>query len=302
MTASARDTGPAPLDPAHREDETLLRVGRIPFLVCAPYFHASLAGFPSATFTDGPPRALNKLLASGAIDCAPSSSFEYARHAADYLLLPGLCTSGRGEVKSVLLFSRVPWDALDGRPVALSPHSDTSNVLARVLSRFRFAVAPVFLPPESGAVTGEIAGRVAIGDAALREAATGDWPYRYDLARVWQEWQGTPLPLGVWILRADAARARTAVVAEYARHLRDSLRAFFADPQACLDAWERAYGLPLNRADALDFFSTADYALTAAHERALSSFFGLCAELGLLDRAPDLRWFGQPTPDVPVPG
>src|SRR5690606_4782013 len=104
-----------------------LHVGRIPFLVCAPSFHASLAGFPSTTFTDGPPRRLNALLASGTIDCAPSSSFEYARHASAYVLLPGLCTSGRGEVKSVLLFSRVPWENLDGGRVLLSPDSDTSN-------------------------------------------------------------------------------------------------------------------------------------------------------------------------------
>ncbi len=285
----------APLAPA-------LRVGRIPFLVCAPYFHASLTGFPSTTFTDGPPSVLNKLLATGGIDCAPSSSFEYARHAREYVLLPGLCTSGRGEVKSVLLFSRVPWENLGGQRVVLSPDSDTSNALVRVLSRFRFAVDPVFVPPEAGQAedTGDAedaggepaTGKVAIGDAALREAAAGDWPYRYDLARVWQEWQGVPLPLGVWILRAQAAREKPGLVAAYAQHLHASLRAFFANPDSCLDAWERVYALPLDRAAALDFFSTADYALTDGHARALTTFFGLCAELGLLESAPGLRWYG----------
>lgn len=276
-----------------------LHVGRIPFLVCAPYFHASLAGFPSTTFTDGPPRRLNALLASGTIDCAPSSSFEYARHASAYVLLPGLCTSGRGEVKSVLLFSRVPWENLDGGRVLLSPDSDTSNALAQVLSRFRFAVDPVFLPPEGdGPGRPPVTGKVAIGDAALREAAAGDWPYRYDLARVWQEWQGVPLPLGVWILRAQAAREKSGLVSAYAQHLRESLRAFFAAPDACLDAWEQAYALPLDRAGARDFFSTADYALTDGHARALTTFFGLCAELALLDTAPELRWY-EATPPGP---
>ncbi len=270
----------------------VLRVGRIPFLVCAPYFHASLEGLPATTFTEGPPRALNPLLASGALDCAPSSSFEYARHASEYVLIPGLCTSGRGEVKSVLLFSRVPWEELGGAPVALSPDSDTSNALVRVLSRFRFAVDPLFLPPAAPGAPERVMGKVAIGDAALREASAGEWPYRYDLARVWQEWQGVPLPLGVWILRAQAVREKPELVAAYARHLHDSLRAFFADPDAALDAWERAFGLPLDRAGSLDFFSTADYALTEAHARALSSFFALCAASGLLDEAPPLRWYG----------
>ena len=269
-----------------------LNVGRIPFLVCAPYFHAALAGFPGVAFTDGPPRELNKLLAAGAIDCAPSSSFEYARNADDYMLIPGLCTSGRGEVKSVLLFSRVPWEDLDGRVIVLSPDSDTSNALARVLSRFRFAVAPVFVEAADPRAAGAAA-RLAIGDAALREAATGAWPCRYDLAQVWHEWRGVPLPFGVWILRADAARAKPDQVRAYVAHLATSLRDFFAAPDACLDVWERAYGLPFSRSEALDFFSTADYVLTASHQEALRAFFGHCAELGLLAQVPPLRWFGE---------
>lgn len=279
-----------------------LRVGRIPFLVCAPYFHASLEGMPGVTFVDGPPRALNALLASGAIDAAPSSSFEYARNPDEYLLLPGLCTSGRGEVKSVLLFSREPWEKLDGKRVALSPDSDTSNALVRALSRFRFGVVPEFLvdaaPADTPRIaakadTQRIAAKAAIGDAALREAATGDWPYRYDLARVWTEWRGTSLPFGVWILRRDAARRAPEAVAAYARHLRESLAAFFAAPSERLQAWGASFGLPLPPEAALDFFSTADYALTGSHERALRDYFGMCAELGLIPKAPGLEWFDE---------
>jgi chorismate dehydratase len=269
-----------------------LKVGRIPFLVCAPYFHASLEGFPGVTYLDGPPSALNKLLAQGAVDCAPSSSFEYARNASEYLLIPGLCTSGRGEVKSVLLFSQTPWKELTGKTVLLSPDSDTSNALVQVLSRFRFEVTPDFRTVEANG-SAPVAAKIAIGDAALREAASGHWSYSYDLARVWQEWQGTPLPFGVWILRARAASRNPRLVGEYARHLRESLKAFFANPSASLDLWESAFGLPLSREDALDFFSTADYMLTASHQDALKAFFGYCAGLGLIQRSPELRWFGE---------
>jgi chorismate dehydratase len=271
-----------------------LRVGRIPFLVCAPYFHASLEGFTGASFTDGPPRLLNRLLAAGSIDCAPSSSFEYARNAQEYLLLPGLCTSGRGEVKSVLLLSREPWEALGGKPVALSPDSDTSNALVRVLSRFHFEVEPAFLEPEAAPSAGapEPVAKAAIGDAALRESASGRWPYRYDLAQVWQGWQGTPLPLGLWILRRQAWEAAPESVRTYQRHLTDSLLRFFASPEECLRAWEKAYGLPLPMEQALDFFSTADYVLTAGHEKSLRVFFALCARAGLLPPEVDLRYAG----------
>jgi chorismate dehydratase len=264
-----------------------LRVGRIPFLVCAPYFHASLQGFPGASFTDGPPRALNILLAQGLVDCAPSSSFEYARNAGDYLLLPGLCTSGRGEVKSVLLFSETPWETLAGKSIELSPDSDTSNALVRVMSRFHFGVEPVFV--EAGG-TPIPAARIAIGDAALRESALGRWPHRYDLAQVWQAWQGAPLPLGIWILRARTWEADPETVRGYHAHLNRSLLDFFASPEECLRRWEAAFGLPLTMEKALDFFSTADYVLTAGHEQSLRTFFDLCTRAGLVAEAPSLRY------------
>jgi chorismate dehydratase len=270
-----------------------LNVGRIPFLVCAPYFHASLKGVPGVAFTDGPPRVLNGLLAAGVLDCAPSSSFEYARNAKDYLLIPGLCTSGRGEVKSVLLFSREPWEALDGKALQLSPDSDTSNALVRVLSRFRFAVEPVFVTEPHTADTDESVANtalVAIGDAALLATAAGVWPYSYDLARVWQDWQGTPLPFGVWIVREKAWRTIPEKLHEYRHHLNHSLHDFSADPEGCLRRWEKAFGLPFSVEKALDFFSTADYVLTPDHEQSLRTFFGLCVQAGLLSEAPPIQY------------
>jgi chorismate dehydratase len=292
-----------PVQEFPRADGPLLQVGRIPFLVCAPYFHASLGGLPGVSFTDGPPRALNGLLAAGVLDCAPSSSFEYARNAKDYLLIPGLCTSGRGEVKSVLLFSRESWENLGGKSVRLSPDSDTSNALVHVLSRFRFGVEPVFVTEHSmdgpddaaGAATAMVA-MVAIGDAALRAAAlatnSGQWAYCYDLARVWQEWQGTPLPFGLWIVREKAWSAVPDKLREYQQHLNRSLREFSAAPEACLRRWEKAFGLPFSVEQALDFFSTADYVLTPGHEKSLRVFFDLCVQAGLLAEAPPLRYTG----------
>lgn len=276
-------------------DDPLLKVGRIPFLVCAPYFHASLGGLSGVSFTDGPPRALNGLLAQGVLDCAPSSSFEYARNAKDYLLMPGLCTSGRGEVKSVLVFSREPWEALDGKAVQLSADSDTTNALVRVLTRFRFGVEPVFhgADADDDVTREDMVAMVAIGDTALRAAETGDWPYSYDLARVWQEWQGTPLPFGVWIVREKAWRAMPEKLREYQYHLSRSLQDFSADPEGCLRRWEKAFGLPFSVEKALEFFSTADYVLTPGHEQSLRTFFGHCVQAGLLPEAPPLRYVGH---------
>ena len=269
-----------------RADEPL-RVGRIPFLVCAPFFHASLRGIEGVRFRDGSPRELNAALALGEVDCAPSSSFEYARHPDRYLLLPGLCTSGRGEVKSVLFFSREPWEALDGKPVGLSPESATSNALFQVLSLFRYRVSPASRPAQAGE---EHSGSVLIGDAALRESRSGRWPYRYDLAECWESWQGMPLPFGLWMVREEAWNTRRPDMLRYYEHLGQSLSAFFAAPAAALEAWNRFYPLPLPMPEALDFFPTADYRLGPGHESGLKAFFGFCREAGLLAEVPGLRY------------
>jgi len=261
--------------------ESPLLIGRIPFLVCAPFFHASLEGFEGAGFTDGSPRKLNALLSAGAIDCAPSSSLEYARHADQYLLLPGLCTSGRGEVKSVLLFSQVPWEQLDGKSVLLSEQSDTSNALFQVLSLFRFRIRP--LPEQQSSGPGSVVhAQVAIGDEALRESHAGRWPYKYDLAEVWNLWQGSPLPFGLWILRAEAWKTKREGVKRFFQHLQSSLKTFSAAPEAALRAWSGHYPLPMPMQEALAFFPTTDYSLGQGQERSLRIFFGLCRDAGLL--------------------
>ena len=152
--------------------DTPLRVGRLPFLVCAPFFHSTLAPGSAAAeglaFTDGVPSFLNGELQSGRIDCAPSSSFEYGLHSADYRLFPGISTSSTMEMKSVLFLSQTPWESLEGAPVALSSDSATSNVLFRILCSRRFGVQPRLLG-EGGVAPGEAeaaaaTGRVFIGD------------------------------------------------------------------------------------------------------------------------------------------
>jgi chorismate dehydratase len=100
--------------------ESPLVVGRVPFLVCAPFFHSTLPGgeaAPGSRFIDGVPSFLNRELHAGRVDCAPSSSFEYGLHHRNYRLFPGISTSSRLEMKSVLFLSQAPWEELGDAPV-----------------------------------------------------------------------------------------------------------------------------------------------------------------------------------------
>jgi chorismate dehydratase len=276
-----------------------LVVGRLPFLVCAPFFHSTLPGsaaaaeLPDVRFIDGVPSFLNGELAAGRVDCAPSSSFEYGLHAADYRLFPGISTSSTMEMKSVLFLSQVPWEGLNGIPVALSSDSATSNVLFRILCARRFNVAPILLGAGGAPSEDESAGaqgRVFIGDRALRESLSGRWAYRYDLADVWARWQDLPFSFGLWIVRRDALAAKAEAAARFRRALMASVSAFKADPGRALDAWSARYPSRLPRDLMLGFYATADYGFGEKHARSLSIYYRLACEEGFLPEVPELAF------------
>jgi chorismate dehydratase len=267
-----------------------LNVGRLPFLVCAPFFHSTLGGAEGIRFMDGVPSFHNGELQAGRVDCAPSSSFEYGLHFRDYRLFPGVSTSSTMEMKSVLFLSRVPWEALDGAPVGLSADSATSNVLFRILCARRFSVKPGILPGTGESAVGEAVGRVFIGDRALKESLSGDWPYRYDLADVWMRWQNLPFSFGLWMVRREALREKAALVARFHGLLLRSLAAFRADPGMALDAWTAVYPSSLPRDLMLGFYETEDYGFTPRHAQSLELFYRLAGEEGFLDAVPTLEF------------
>jgi len=94
-----------------------VRVGRIPYVNCYPVYGAIDRGVVplGATVVTGVPSALNRHMAEGTLDISVVSAVEYARDARRYLLLPDLAISCDGPVRSVMLFSRGPAEALDGR-------------------------------------------------------------------------------------------------------------------------------------------------------------------------------------------
>ena len=286
----------ATISQAEKPEADALIVGRIPFLVCAPFFHATLSGAPGIRFVDGVPNVLNGELHAGRVDCAPSSSIEYARHFRDYLILPRISTSSRMEMKSVLFLSKRPWEELHGAPVALSPDSATSNVLFQILSARRFGVRPRILSPERGPAGGEAGvdasavGRVYIGDNALVESFSGEWPHRYDLGDVWASWQSLPFAFGLWMVRREAWNRKQSALVRFHALLLKGLADFRENPDQALDAWTRKYHSALPRDLILRFYETADYGFSPDHGRSLETYYRLAREEGHLEELPVLEY------------
>lgn len=182
-----------------------LRMGRISYLNVLPIYHPLEAGILPHDFelVSAPPAILNDMMAAGLLHVSSCSCFEYARNPERYYLVEDLAIGSHGNVMSVLLLSRIPFEQLDGRDLLISGESHTSVALLRLLLRQRFGISPVYA---TGQVTPALHGPnppsafLAIGDEALRLRHHPDYPYRLDLANAWRDWTGLPFIFGLWVL------------------------------------------------------------------------------------------------------
>jgi chorismate dehydratase len=268
----------------------MLSIGHIHYANCTPIFTALKAHFDCSAyrFVTGVPAQLNALLRSGGIDLSPSSSFEYAQAHGEYCLLPELSISATGPVKSVLLFSRVPIESLDGATVGLTAESATSVNLLKVLLSRHCGLTNSFVStkePLEQALS-RYPALLLIGDAALKGALTpGDWRV-YDLGELWREFTGLPFVFALWIARRDAARTRGAELAALGRDLVAAKKlAYESYAEIAAGCAERSW---LGQAELVDYWQTISYELTPAHLEGARLFFRYAFEMGLIPSQPEL--------------
>jgi chorismate dehydratase len=272
----------------------MIRLGHIDYSNCIPV-HALLLEREArdVELVRDVPSRLNTALASGAIDVAPCSSIEYARHAGQYAILPDLAIGSAGPVQSILLESAVPLEQLDGAVVALPTASATSVVLLRLLLELRTGVQPRYeWFDQAGAVDPMARGAAAalrIGDMALRRAAP---PGRTtcDLGAEWWAWTGRPFAFAVWQVRRDADMTEVQRLTEL---LQESRAWFVAHADSLAVRYAAAFGLTSDRL--LQYWHSLRFDLDPIMQQGLLHFYELAAQideaspvafLDILDRVP----------------
>ncbi|WKZ56963.1 MAG: menaquinone biosynthesis protein [Bdellovibrionota bacterium] len=170
------------------------RVANLSFLNSAPY--AACAEVEGIEYAAHLPVENEQLLARGSVDAALVSLASYLSQP-DLALLPfGII--GDGPVESVMLYSRVPVEAV--KTVLLDSSSRTSVLLAQVLlSNMPRMFSPDLSLALEAALKGECAA-VVIGDRALQ--LRGRFPFQYDLCELWKERTGLPFVFAVWAVKA----------------------------------------------------------------------------------------------------
>jgi chorismate dehydratase len=271
--------------------EPKVRLGRIRYINVLPIYFALDQAWVANGFAveTGTPAELNQRLRQGRLDVSAISSYEYGRHHEHYILLPDLAIATRGDVGSVLFFSRVPFHRLTGKEVLLSAGSATSAALVKIVLAELYGARPLYrVGPVTDRFLDGCYGMLAIGDEALRLQARGCYPYFLDLGRAWADLTGLPFVFGVWAARASYFQENPeAVRTVHQTLLAAKTLGLQALPAICRQA---ATVVPLRPEELQAYFQRLDYDLQADQQEGLTAFFRFLWRYGEFPTLPPLRF------------
>ena len=269
------------------------RVGHIAFLNVLPLTYALAHGAAEGLdILRAVPAQLNDRLEAKHLDVSGVSSITYAHHADDLLILPDVCIASDGDVRSVLLVSRVPAEEIGAQRVVLSDKSASSHVLLKIILHRLYDAAPMYevrpLTPDDPVPDGAAAS-MFIGDDALElyhHAPRGI--YIYDLAREWKRLTGLRMVFGIWA----AARSFAAAYPAALHMVHERIAGAFRD-------WERVKDAAIGEVLADGRFTRTELTEYLGHAvvwqldtetlEGLRCFYRYAAEDGFIRRAPAIE-------------
>ena len=270
------------------QTKTHLRVGKIRYLNCVPFFFGleemvrEKGGMQELSFFETFPSEINQAMQRGQIDAAPISSLEYLHHQDDYLLLPDLAIGARLFAQSVLLISHKKIEDLNHAAIALSRESESSAGLVKILLKQRYGHRNTFdlVEQEPEAMLQKYPAALVIGDEALFCQPKG-LVYKYDLGELWQSWTGKPFVFALWAIRKEFARAHETAAKAFQSTLKENLLKNLSDPEGLLEKALNITPSEKKFCQMLGYFVNLRYSLDADMKEGVVRFFELAHEEGL---------------------
>jgi chorismate dehydratase len=226
-------------------------------------------------------------LRDGIADIGIIPVFAYAE-IPDLVIIPDVAIATKGVVRSILLISKVPVEQIQS--VALDTSSRTSVALTRVLFGKFWGGERTFVAhdPDLEEMLLKCDAALVIGDPALQANTFGY--HVYDLATEWKKFTGKPFVFAVWAIRMAAltGNLQATKIVEIFQHSRDN----GVKPEHIVElAREWSPRIGISEQDIRDYLTeNIDYHLDPANLEGLGLFFQYAAELGLIEKAPDLRF------------
>lgn len=261
-----------------------LKIGKIPYTNLFPIFYMleQKCDGTRYEFIEGVPAELNTMIRSGDLDVSPSSSIEYLRHSDLYELIEGHSVSSIGKVGSILLFSRVTIETLNGLTILTTAQSETSSALLDIILKKFYQIS---CPLESTSESLEAAMKshnayMLIGDEALNESLR--WPelHVYDLGELWHYHTGLPFTFALWFSRKNSGKS-------------DLIEQFKKDLQTAKDAANNNIELIVSQSPFRKLFTeealvaywkSISYDFGAEHKKGLDLFRTYAEAIGILQR------------------
>lgn len=272
----------------------LPRVGHIQFLNCLPLYYGLMKKqvLSEVELIKGTPTELNEMLIEGTLDISPISSFQYGKHYKELELLPGLTVSSDGKVKSIFLISKLPIEELDGKTVALTNTSATSQNLLKIILQEKYCLNPHYFvsPPVLGNMLLEADAALLIGDAALEAFyKKPQGLYFYDLGEEWKSMTGQKMVYAVWAVRKEYSRRYPQAVSRVINAFNESMK--YSVQNAAEIAAEIQKYEDYDAEFLQDYFKTLEFNFDSCHQQGLATYFQKVYNLGLYPELPVLKFF-----------
>jgi predicted solute-binding protein len=219
-------------------------------------------------------------LRSGAADIGLVPTIELARQR-DLVVVPGSGIICRGAVRSILLISKKPMEAIDS--FAADTGSRSSVVLTQVVLARKYGIRPRVrpYPPKLDEMLELADAALVIGDPALRiDPAMAEWRgqpvHVYDMGAEWFELTGLPMVFAVWAVKNLVADPSLAAVFEeskaYGRRSMDEIVSVESQRLGLDERLVRSY-----------LTESIQYDLGEDERRSMSQYLKHAGELGLVE-------------------
>ena len=112
----------------------------------------------------------------------------------------GFCIAAAEKARSVLLYSKLPVEELNGARIALTDKSGTAHRLLQVLLSLKHQVQPEAYVAMEDSYDAFL---ITDDQALRRRRGVRGYPHRYDLGEEWFQWTGLPFVFSRWVARND---------------------------------------------------------------------------------------------------
>lgn len=268
----------------------MLTLGHINYLNCIPVHGAIIlkqVDFKGA-LVYGMPNQLNKLLQLGKIDVSPSSSAELIR---GYKIFPNFSISGKLDVKSIILVTKLNLDEIKQGLFYITYHSATSALLLKIILKEFYQIEATYkiFDPEKHHLQELINkgdGVLYIGDFALKLKETKKL-HKNDLASIWYKKTSLPFTFALWQMRTGFEK-NTKEVRYIYEVLTKSFEYFKKDPSNLAETFKQQFNMKTD--EILNYWDSLSFELNNNHLDSLNLYFRLAKKHGFIKAVPNIEF------------